>query len=452
MPKRLIVLSSDRLNLSFLIKEETVYRICVDEKGSKRLAESIFKGRVKRLARGMDGVFVDIGIGRDAFLPIKNEKYKVGDFLIVQMLREPEGEKGAKLTTNIKLIGKYVIYFPRGKDLKCSSKIQHEEKERICGLLEEEIKEEGVILRSAATKSNIEDIKEELRRLRELWQKIQRKAKALKKPQMILEEYPAYIRLIRDYWHELEEIATDSTDLWHEIASLLEEFEPGLLKKSFYIKDIYPYVQRYKIEDSLMSIFRKVIWLKSGGYITIEETEAFTIIDVNSGDPLGSCHEENALRTNLEAVKEIARQIILRDIGGIILVDFIDMEKIENKELIIKNMRSTFGDEACNINIHGFTKLGILEMSRRKVGKSITKILTEACPYCHGKGYIKASNYFLFELEEYIKNYPYKTIDLQVHPYRYEVLRDFLKSKGYSFIHLKENHQVDINNFNISHG
>ena len=110
MPKRLIVLSGDRLNLSFLIKEDAVYRICVDEKGSKRLAESIFKGKVKRLAKGMDGVFVDIGMGRDAFLPIKNEKYKVGDSLIVQMLREPEGEKGAKLTTNIKLIGKYIIF------------------------------------------------------------------------------------------------------------------------------------------------------------------------------------------------------------------------------------------------------------------------------------------------------------------------------------------------------
>ncbi len=451
MAKRLVVLSSGELILSFLIEGESVYKISAEERGSKRLTDSIFKGKVKRLAKGMDGVFVDVGIGRDAFLPLKGENYRVGESLIVQMVREPEGEKGAKLTTNVKLVGKYLVYFPRGKDIRCSSRIQSEEKDRLCSLLEKDLKEEGVILRSAAVRATHEQIKEELEKLRGLWQQIERRAKALKKPQPILEEYPSYIRLIRDHWQDMEEIISDNPLIWNHIASFLEDFEPELLKKNLYIKDPSAYVHKYKLQDSLRSILNKVVWLKGGGYITIEETEAFTIIDVNSGDPIGSCHEENALRTNLEAVREIVKQIILRDIGGIILIDFIDMKKQENKEIIIKSMQQAFGEEACHINIHGFTKLGILEMSRKKSGRSLSKLLTESCPYCSGKGYIKSSSFFLFELEKEIEEHAHKAIKIQVHPIRYEKVKKAMQSKGYSYVQVDSSYDVGVNNFNMSH-
>uniref|UniRef100_A0A7C2ZFI6 Rne/Rng family ribonuclease n=1 Tax=Hydrogenobacter sp. TaxID=2152829 RepID=A0A7C2ZFI6_9AQUI len=452
MAKRLVVLSASELILSFLIEGNNVYKISAEERGFKRYTDSIFKGKVKRLAKGMDGVFVDVGIGRDAFLPLKGENYRVGESLIVQMVREPEGEKGAKLTTNVKLVGKYLVYFPRGKDIRCSSRIQSEEKDRLCSLLEKDLKEEGVILRSAAVRATHEQIKEELEKLRGLWQQIERRAKALKKPQPILEEYPSYIRLIRDHWQDMEEIISDNPLIWNHIASFLEDFEPELLKKNLYIKDPTAYVHKYKLQDSLRSVLNKVVWLKGGGYISIEETEAFTIIDVNSGDPTGSCHEENALRTNLEAVKEIAKQVILRDIGGIILIDFIDMKKQENKELVIKSMQQAFEEETCNITIYGFTKLGILEMSRKKSGRSISKLLTEACPYCSGKGYIKSSSFFLFELEKEITDQAHKALKVQVHPIRYEKVKKALQSKGYSHIQVDESHDVGVNNFNISHG
>ncbi|RME09461.1 MAG: ribonuclease G, partial [Aquificota bacterium] len=246
MAKRLIVLSSEELFISFLIDGDTTYRISAEPRGGQRLLESIFKGRVKRLARGMDGVFVDIGMGKDAFLPLRGESYRVGDSLIVQMVREVEGEKGAKLTTNIKLVGKYLIYFPRGRDIKCSSKLQEEEKEGLCSLMESELKEEGVIIRSSALKADPESIRGELHKLREQWQWVQKKAKALKKPQIILEEYPSYIKLIRDYWQEIEEIVSDNTVVWNNIASFLEEFEPELLKKNLYLKDPTVYVHKYR--------------------------------------------------------------------------------------------------------------------------------------------------------------------------------------------------------------
>lgn len=451
MAKRLVILSSDELFISFLIDGDTTYRISVEPVVGQRLLDSVFKGKVKRLAKGMDGVFVDIGIGKDAFLPLRGESYRVGDSVIVQMVREAEGEKGAKLTTNIKLVGKYLIYFPKGKEIKCSSKLQEEERESLCSLMEKELEEEGIIIRSSALKAEPESIKEELQKLREQWQWIQRKAKAIKKPKIILEEYPSYIKLIRDYWQDIEEIVSDNTVVWNNIASFLEEFEPELLKKNLYLKDPTSYVQKYRLYDALKSIFNKVVWLKSGGYIVIEETEAFTIIDVNSGDPIGSCHEENALKTNLEAVKEIARQIILRDIGGIILVDFIDMKKQENRNLIINSMLSAFGEEACGITIYGFTKLGILELSRRKTGRSVTKMLSDPCPACSGKGYVKSSSLFLLELQKELHSHHHRSVELQVHPLRYEGVSKALKAKGFTHVHLKESQEISINSYSISH-
>ncbi len=451
MAKRLIVLSSDELILSFLIDGDTTYKISAERRGGHRLLDSIFKGKVKRLAKGMEGVFVDIGIGRDAFLPLKGESYRVGDSVIVQVAREPEGEKGAKLTTNIKLVGKYLVYFPKGKDIKCSSKVQSERRESLCKLLEGDIGEEGVIIRSSAVHADPEDIKRELQKLREQWQWVQKRAKALRKPQIILEEYPSYIRLIRDYWQEIEEVVSDDTIIWNDIASFLEEFEPSILRKNLYLKDPSSYIQRYQLHEALRSIFNKVVWLKSGGYIVIEETEAFTIIDVNSGDPLGSCHEENALKTNLEAVKEIVRQIILRDIGGIILIDFIDMKQQENKNLIINSMLSSFGKEACGVTIYGFTKLGILEMSRKKTGRSVTKMLSEVCPVCSGKGYIKSSALLMLELEKDIPIYSRGNLELQVHPVRYESVNKKLQERGFVNVQVSANEDVNINSYIISH-
>ncbi len=451
MAKRLIVLSSEELILSFLIDGETTYKVNAEPKEKQRLLDSIFKGKVKRLAKGMDGVFVDIGIGKDAFLPLKGESYKVGDSVIVQMVREPEGEKGAKLTTHIKFVGKYLIYFPKGKDTKCSNKVHGEEREKLCSLLINELKDEGVIIRSSALKADADKIRAELYSLRKQWQWVQKRAKTLKRPQLILEEYPSYIRLIRDYWQEMEEIVSDDKIVWNRIASFLEEFEPELLKKNLYLKDSSIYIQKYKLYDTIRSIFSKVFWLKSGGYIVIEETEAFTVIDVNSGDPTGSCHEENALRTNLEAVKEIARQVILRDIGGIILIDFIDMKKQENKNLIINSMLSALGEEACGVTIYGFTKLGVLEMSRRKTGKSVTKMLSEPCPVCSGKGFIKGSALFMLELEKDISAHPKHTLELHVHTLRYESVSKVLQEKGLMHVKLSTDQDVNINQYGISY-
>jgi ribonuclease G len=451
MAKRLLVLTAGELVLSFLIDGDKPYRVSAEKAGSPVLLDSIFKGKVKRAAKGMEGVFVDIGLERDAFLPLKGESYRTGESVIVQMVREPEGDKGAKLSSNIKLVGKHLIYFPKGRDVKCSSKVEQEHKERLCSIFEGELSEDGLIIRSSALKASVEELKEELNKLRDLWKRVERRFKLVKKPQILLEEYPAYIRLIRDYWSDMEEVVCDNPLIWHRITTFLEEFEPNLIKRTFYLKDPSPYIRRFSVYETIRSLFSKVVWLKGGGFIVIEETEAFTVIDVNSGDPVGTCHEENALKTNLEAVGEIVKHIMLRDIGGVILIDFIDMKKQDNRNLIINTMLSAFGEEACNVNVYGFTKLGILEMVRKKRGSSIVKLLSESCPTCKGKGYVKSGQLFMFELEKELSEHMHKSLTLEINPLRSNLAKGLLEKLGYKNVQVRETQEKNIDSYNISY-
>jgi ribonuclease G len=404
MAKKLVVLGSKNDVFSFLLEGDDVVKIRLDSKDKKRVVGSIFLGKVKRLAKGMGGVFVDIGLDREAYLPLKGEELKVGDWLFVQGVRDELGEKGIKLTNRIKIPGKYIVYMPETQEVKCSSKLSTEDKCRLLGLIKEDLQNEGVILRTASARASKEDILRELQQLRGLYQNLKAKLKGSKKPQLLLEELPQHLELIRSYWSDLEGILCNDVLLWHQISSFLEGFEPSLLNKLYYVKDTGTLASSFGIREALKKALQKRLWLKGGGYIVIEETEAMTVIDVNSGDPCGDTQEENALRTNLEAVKEIARQIILRDLGGIIMIDFIDMKEQGNKDKVINALKEALGEDLCNVQIYGFTKLGVLEMARRKSGKSLTQMLTEDCPYCNGSGRVKGDNLYVLELDLDIEN------------------------------------------------
>ncbi len=428
-----------------------VYKVRVDFKGVERLVGSIFLGKVKKLAKGMDGVFVDVGLKRDAYLPLKDGKsYKVGDKVIVQLAREGEEYRGAKLTDKVKLVGKYIVYFPEGKDIKCSLKLKEEDKNTLSLIVGEVLKDEGVIIRSTAARASPEEIKEEVERLKSLWHDVQKKARLAKKPKMLLEAPPNYIKLIQEHWHELEQIVCDSPELWNDAVSFLESFEPGLMGRTIYAKDPSAYTTLYNIHHVINRLMSKTVWLKSGGFIVIEETEAFVVIDVNSGDPTGSCHEENALKTNLEAAKEIARQVILRDLGGIILVDFIDMKKNENKKLVVDKLMEAFEEEACYVKVYGFTKLGILEMVRKKTGKSVPRMLSEPCPSCSGKGYIKSDSILGFEIGKDPRMRRYKNIKLELNPKRKEDVEKVLRKMGFTNLTFETSEDTGMDVYNIS--
>jgi ribonuclease G len=451
MAKKLVVLGSKNDVFSFLLEGDEIVKIRLDSKDKKRVVGSVFLGKVKRLAKGMGGVFVDIGLDREAYLPLKGEELKVGDWLLVQGVRDELGEKGIKLTNRIKIPGKYIVYMPETQEVKCSSKLSTEDKCRLLGLIKEDLQNEGVILRTASAGASKEDILRELQQLRGLYESLKAKLKGNKKPQLLLEELPKHLELIRSYWSDLEGIFCNDVLLWYQISSFLEGFEPSLLNKLYYVKDTGTLASSFGIREALKKALQKRLWLKGGGYIVIEETEAMTVIDVNSGDPCGDTQEENALRTNLEAVKEIAKQIILRDLGGIIMIDFIDMKEQGNKDKVINALKEALGEDLCNVQIYGFTKLGVLEMARRKSGKSLTQMLTEDCPHCNGSGRVKGDNLYVLELDLDIENHGAGFVEVYVPKGRKGAVESYINAKKMDHVVVIEDEKLDYNKYEIRH-
>ncbi|GBC88371.1 Ribonuclease G [bacterium HR13] len=462
MAKNLIVLSDQEKFFSLLIDDGEVSKIKVERRGAIRVVDSIFKGKVKKLVKGMDGVFVDIGLEKEAYLPIKQsckkngeeiKPVRVGEELLVQVVREPVGEKGAKLTSRIRLVGKYLIYLPNANDVKFSSRLEEEDRERLKAIALEVLPRYGfscgVIFRRHASKASEEEIIKDIDSLKRLWLRILKKFSTQKKPGLLLEEYPNYIKMIKDHWYELGEMVVDNPYVWNDIVSFLEEFEPSLVKKVVYVKDVSAYINRYRIHDTFRKMLSKYVWLRGGGYIVIEETEAMTVIDVNSGEPYGESHEENALNTNLEAAKEIAKHIMLRDIGGIIVIDFIDMKRQENRDLVIRTLQESFGDEACNVQIYGFTRLGLLEMARKKSGESVSSLLTESCPLCKGRGKVRGKSLLAFELEKDLRREPHGVIDLHVNPQSADTVRSVIEKNGFKYVNMVEDANVEYNDYEI---
>jgi ribonuclease G len=451
MAKKLVVLGSKNDVFSFLLEGDEIVKIRLDSKDRKRVVGSVFIGKVKRLAKGMGGVFVDIGLDKEAYLPLKGEELKVGDWLLVQGVRDELGEKGIKLTNRIKIPGKYIVYMPETQEVKCSSKLSTEDKCKLLDLIKEDLQNEGVILRTASVKASKEDILRELQELRGLYQNLKAKLKGNKKPQLLLEELPQHLGLIRSYWSDLEGIFCNDVLLWYQISSFLEGFEPSLLNKLYYVKDASALASSFGIREALKRALQKRLWLKGGGYIVIEETEAMTVIDVNSGDACGDTQEENALRTNMEAVKEIAKQIVLRDLGGIIMIDFIDMKEQGNKDKVINALKEALGEDICNVQIYGFTKLGVLEMARRKSGKSLTQMLTEDCPHCNGSGKVKGDNLYVLELDLDIENHGAGFVEVYVPKGRKGAVEGYINAKKMDHVVVIEHENLDYNKYEIRH-
>ncbi len=425
MDVRLIISASKSLVLSFLLKEKEIAEIKVEKREEKRLAGSIFKGKVKRFARSLDGAFVDIGLDREAYLPFKSyggeddencTLPEVGSDILVQMKREPMEDKGAKVTCRISIPGKFLVYLPNSHKVFVSSKIENEDKKRYFReLFEKVLESEGVIVRTSAERASDDQLIRELEELKRKWEKIKEKASAIKTG-IVYEEVSLHYQLIRDNWQDISEIVVDDRDLWTELLSYLEEEFPELVGRVRYVKNISVFFKKYGLDKALTKLFAKYVWLKSGGYIIIEETEAMTVIDVNSGSGCGDTLEENALKTNLEAAEEIVRQIKLRDIGGIIIIDFIDMKDKKSREAVVKRVKELFADEGSKVHVYGITQLGLMELTRKKETPSVTRLLSAKCPYCKGKGYIKSPEVVLYEIEKEIGYFKGRYLELRINP------------------------------------
>jgi ribonuclease E len=400
----LITEHDERVRIAVLEAQELMEHY-VTRVGARSIAGNVYLGRVQNVLPGMEAAFVDIGRGRNAVLYAGEVSYdeeieeserriehalKPGQSILVQVTKDPLGGKGARLTAQISLPGRFLVYVPDGGVYGISRRLPDAERRRLREIMKEiRPSEAGVIIRTAAEGAGADELAADLDRLKRSWDSIKRKSRRAKAPAAIYEEPELTIRVIRDVFSpaEFQEIVTDSPEIFEKVRAYLKDVAPNLLERVRLHQGTLPvFEERHVIEQIHKALERKV-WLPSGGYIVIDRTEAMTVIDVNTGRHVGKTNlEETVVGTNIEAAKEIARQLRLRDIGGIIVIDFIDMLLEKNRDLVIRTFREALAMDKTRSQVFDITPLGLLEVTRKKVSAGLVESFSETCPTCEGRG------------------------------------------------------------------
>lgn len=405
----------------------------IEQKNGHSMVGSIYKGKAARIVPGMDAAFIDIGLEKSAFLYVGDiildrmmyEEFDDSDFridrneriegvledgqeLIVQVSREPIGQKGTRVTSKITLPGRLLVLMPATDHVGVSRRIeQEEERKRLAALLKQICPSGyGVIARTASEGKGTEELEADLNFLVRIWESIQEKSKSARAPSILHQELGIIFRVIRDlHSHNLKKIVVDDEFVYKKVADFLKEYLPeeGCEVAHFDEKD--PIFEAYGIEIEIAKLLHKKIWLKSGGYIVLDYTEALTVIDVNTGRYLGKKDlEDTILRTNLEAVKEIAYQIRLRNIGGIIVIDFIDMERKESRDLVFQTLVETLKKDRIKTFAYPISEIGVVQLTRKRTRHNIVNLMSETCPNCDGSGYIKSRYTVCYEVLRELKS------------------------------------------------
>lgn len=395
-----------------------------ENKKSDTMVGNIYKGKVVRVLPGMDAAFVDIGYSRSGFLYIQEvfpfelfedlseivedetsikkllknfpiqEVLQEGQEVTVQVAKEPIGSKGPRLTSHITIPGRYLVLMPTMTHIGVSRKIENKEERKRLKELAEKIRTEhyGLIVRTVSEGKSEEELKQDIDYLTKLWTSIKEKAEKAKAPSLLYTDLKLPLRALRDFFNEdTEEIVVDDPEEFNHLKEFASSYIPRAEDKIILYKDKKPLFATYRVEEEIKKALEKKVWLKSGGYIVIEETEALTAIDVNTGKFVGKNNlEETIFKTNLEAAREIAHQLRLRNIGGIVIIDFIDMKEEEHKEAVLNTLKESLKRDRYPSTIIGFNELGLLIMTRKRTRESLKKSLCEPCSYCKGDGYVES--------------------------------------------------------------
>ncbi|MBN2568518.1 MAG: ribonuclease E/G [Deltaproteobacteria bacterium] len=380
---------------------------------------NIYKGIVKKVERGLRAAFVDYGGKKNGFLPLhdvsteyideKSGKLSVGQEILVKVLREEKGNKGAMLTTYVSLPGRYIVLMPNKISTGISRKIDDEsDRKRLKELMEQVIKEDGVgfIVRTAGMNRTKQELTRDYQMLLRLLKDIKRKAARLPAPALIYRESDFAVKAFRDYYtSDIEEILVDDINTYRKMREYCRTVSPRQVKMVKQYRDETPIFDQYAIEDQIKAIYQERVNLKSGAYLVINPTEAMTTIDVNSGRASNRRDvEETAYKTNLEAAKEIARQLRLRDLGGLIVIDFIDMREQKHIAETEKTFKNALSVDRARIQLAKISKFGMLELSRQKKQSTIQEISYARCPHCRGSGMRPSIEYMALNAYRRIKS------------------------------------------------
>jgi ribonuclease G len=395
------------------------------ERPSRRgLISNIYKGRVSRVLPGMQAAFIEIGLERTAFLhasdifdarhaglglePPRNESIRSlvaeGDEILVQVVKDPLGTKGARLTTYITLPSRYLVYMPKGQGVGVSARIEDEvERERLRAAVQggiEAVENAGYIVRTAAEDAPAAALVSDMVYLRKLWEFVREKGLRTEAGHLVHADLPLHLRILRDLVRpDVDRVLIDQASAYREMQEFARSFMPDTLPRLDLYEDPRPVFDLHHVEEEIQKALDRKVPLKSGGYLFIDQTEAMTTIDVNTGAFVGHRNlEETIFRTNLEAAVTIARQLRLRNLGGIIIIDFIDMEEPDHRRQVIQALERALADDHAKTSISSVSPLGLVEMTRKRTRESMEHLLCRACPTCEGRGYVKTAETVCYEV------------------------------------------------------
>lgn len=436
MKREILITATPHESWVALLEEDSLVELMFDRPDEVRLNGDIYLGKVDAVLPGIQAAFVNIGTEKAGFLhasdleveedddesegngngngrrsrnvPPIQDQIKKGQTLLVQVTKEAIGTKGPRLTAQISLPGRFLVYMPGSSHVGISRKIEgRDERSRLRKMAKEILPPDsgGIIVRTVGEEVTKETLDREFKRLHEQWQKIQRRAQSQKAPAQVHREAKLVSGIIRDLFSDkFERIVVDSKEVFHEITQYVRNVDPDLLDRVQLYEDPIPLFDKHGVDEAIQVAFQRRVDLPSGGYVIIEPTEALVSIDVNTGRYTGKKDPEHTiLRTNLDAAREIAKQLRLRDVGGIIVVDFIDMESQANRDRVLHELKSHLGRDRARTKAFEVSDLGLIEMTRQRVRPSLFQSLTEACEHCGGTGRVYTPATVIRRIERSVK-------------------------------------------------
>ncbi len=449
MTKEMIISSNGHETMVAILEDDLVAEIFVERERHRGVVGNVYKGRVSKVLPGMQSSFIDLGLERDGFLYVAEvidtleefDKLEAGDEdagpprdrerereraqakiedllkegqeILVQVVKEPLGTKGARLTSHVTMPGRFLVFMPAVDHVGVSRKIEsREERSRLRGIVREFREAHGftggVIIRTAAAGRPKEDILSDLEAFHAIWTDIRQKMESSRAPAVVYREQNLVGKLLRDLLtDEFQAIRVDNQQDYQRVLELVEHILPSLAAKTTLHTKAFPIFEEYGVQAEIDKALKSKVWLKSGGSIVINQTEALVAIDVNTGRYVGKKSsgrlEDTIVKTNLEAVKEIVRQVRLRDLGGIIVLDFIDMEEKKNRQKVLQAVELELKKDRSPSKAVAVSDFGLVIITRKRVKQSLERVLTDPCPYCSGTGTIKSSSTICYEILSEVK-------------------------------------------------
>ncbi|MFC4160475.1 ribonuclease G [Chitinimonas lacunae] len=401
-------------------EEGVVQEIHIERSAARGIVGNIYLGTVKRVLPGMQSAFIEIGLERAAFLHIADvieqrqhpsEPQRIerlmfeGQAVVVQVIKDPIGSKGARLSTQISIAGRFLVFLPQEHHIGISQRIEHGEgrehlRERLLKLLPDGDQHGGYIIRTSAEHATDEELRADIDYLNRIWADIRQKSRTLPPESVLYQDLSLPQRVLRDIVNaETLKVVVDSRETFQRMSEFAAQFVANVAPRIEHYLGERPLFEMHGVEAEIERALARRVNLKFGGYLIIDQTEAMTTIDVNTGGFVGTrSFDDTIFKTNLEATQVIARQLRLRNLGGIIIVDFIDMDNEEHRQQVLHELQKALGKDRTKITVSGFTSLGLVEITRKRTRESLAHVLCETCPTCQGRGEIKTAQTVCYEV------------------------------------------------------